>query len=491
MRSYFVLWMLIAFSSCVAGRKAYNPDKKFSPAQLQRDFDLYRKVLEERHPSLYWYTSKVAMDSIFEVARRQLADSMTETAFRKVLMVTTAAIQCGHTSVKASKKGLKYFDTLQTKPQFPVSLKIWSDTAVLTKNTFQSEKKLSRGDRVEAVNGISMLHLLDTFYHYIPADGGNQVAKNQWLSSGNRFGLLFNTVYGTQKEFTIQYTDTSGVTNRTLLTPVVIKKDSMAQHKKKPQPKPEKKSKAARLMEMRSLRIDSTGTTAVMELNSFAKGLRLTSFFRNSFRELRKKEVTHLIIDLRLNGGGRVVSSTLLTKYLAEKNFKLADSLYARTRTSRYSRYIKGDFWMKLIVKLNTRKKAPEQYHYVFFEKHYFKPKRKHHFGGQVYILSGGLTYSASTLVMQVLRPQPNITLVGEPSGGAAYGNTAWLIPDVTLPQTKVRFRLPLFRLVIDKSQPKDGQGVLPEIWATPSAQAIKNGEDYKMQRVRRILSEN
>ena len=42
--------------------------------------------------------------------------------------------------------------------------------------------------------------------------------------------------------------------------------------------------------------------------------------------------------------------------------------------------------------------------------------------------------------------------MVGEETGGGAYGNSAWLIPDATLPETGVRFRLPLFRLVIDKT---------------------------------------
>ena len=37
---------------------------------------------------------------------------------------------------------------------------------------------------------------------------------------------------------------------------------------------------------------------------------------------------------------------------------------------------------------------------------------------------------------------QDNVTVVGEETGGGAYGNSAWLIPEVTLPETKVRFRI-------------------------------------------------
>ena len=67
------------------------------------------------------------------------------------------------------------------------------------------------------------------------------------------------------------------------------------------------------------------------------------------------------------------------------------------------------------------------------------------------------------------LREQENVIIVGEETGGGAYGNSAWLIPDATLPETGVRFRLPLFRLVIDKNAQKNGKGVQPEVESLPS----------------------
>ena len=82
---------------------------------------------------------------------------------------------------------------------------------------------------------------------------------------------------------------------------------------------------------------------------------------------------------------------------------------------------------------------------------------------------------------------QNKVIVVGEETGGGAYGNTAWLIPDVTLPNTKVRFRLPLFRLVIDKNAQK-GRGVIPEIEADPSVNAIRKNEDYKMSKVLEMI---
>jgi C-terminal processing protease CtpA/Prc len=138
-----------------------------------------------------------------------------------------------------------------------------------------------------------------------------------------------------------------------------------------------------------------------------------------------------------------------------------------------------------------TRKKKDGHFHFQYFERKKFKPKRKNHFDGTVYILTGGNTFSASTLFAQKVKPQNNVVIVGEETGGGAYGNNAWLIPDVTLPITKVRFRLPLFRLVIDADIPKNGRGIMPEVEALPSVKDIRHNVDYKMEKVIELIKKN
>ncbi|HEX7844961.1 MAG TPA: peptidase S41, partial [Chitinophagaceae bacterium] len=87
-------------TGCSASKSSFSPNKKYSPEQLQKDYSLYQDILEEYHPSLYWYTSKDSMDHFFKVGREQLNDSLTEPEFRKVLNYVTAKINCGHTSVR-------------------------------------------------------------------------------------------------------------------------------------------------------------------------------------------------------------------------------------------------------------------------------------------------------------------------------------------------------------------------------------------------------
>ncbi len=78
--------------------------------------------------------------------------------------------------------------------------------------------------------------------------------------------------------------------------------------------------------------------------------------------------------------------------------------------------------------------------------------------------------------------------IVGEETGGGAYGNSAWMIPDVTLPNSGVRFRLPRFRLVMNKDLVKEGRGIMPDIEAAPTVETIRQGIDPKVDTVRKII---
>src|SRR4051812_18362229 len=116
----------VLFLASCASEKEFRPGRRYSPAQLQRDYQIFRGTLEAWHPSLYWYTSKDSMDRFFDLGYAGLTDSMTEPQFRKVLSYVIAQVDCGHTSVKYSKAYSHYLDTAKLR-QFPLIIKFWPD----------------------------------------------------------------------------------------------------------------------------------------------------------------------------------------------------------------------------------------------------------------------------------------------------------------------------------------------------------------------------
>ncbi|RYF89398.1 MAG: peptidase S41, partial [Chitinophagaceae bacterium] len=169
-------------------------------------------------------------------------------------------------------------------------------------------------------------------------------------------------------------------------------------------------------------------------------------------------------------------------------DFKIADSLYAVKRSSKYSKYIEMQSMYWFMMQFITHKKRDGKYHFGYLERHVFKPKKKHHFNGEIYLLTGGNSFSATALFAKKLQGQSNVTIVGEETGGGAYGNSAWMLPDVTLPVTGVRFSLPKFRLVMDQEAVAGGRGVMPDVEVPPTVESIRRGVDPKVEAIRDII---
>jgi len=491
----YLLIILILLESCGASRSSVSATKKYSKEQLLHDYDVFQSALEETHPGLYWYTSKDSMNAYFDWGRKQIIDSATEPDFRKTLTYVIAQVNCGHTTVRSSKKFSRATDTIRPKV-FPLSLKVWGsrtnedgDTAVITTNLFRRDSVLRRGVRIHSVNGKTIEELIDTMGRYISSDGFNKTHKYQTISNTGTFGRMYTTLYGLNNKYTVEYFDANGIIKKTEIPIYDPSKDTALRRAISAlRPLSKKGQRRSRLETTRVLKVDTANRTAFMELHSFGRDYKLRSFFRKSFKNLRKMGISHLIIDVRSNGGGSVTNSTLLSKYIAKQSFKIADSLYATDKSSHYGKYIQNNFWNKLFISFLTKKNKKGEYHFGYYERHHFEPKQKNHFDGEVYILTGGNSFSATILFAETVKDQENVTVVGEETGGGAYGNTAWLIPDFTLPVTGVRFRLPLFRLVINNKNPKDGRGLLPEVESAPTQKTVAAASDFKLDKTLELI---
>jgi hypothetical protein len=485
---FILVFCCLSFGLSVMAQKKLADAPKIAPALLIKDLHTLQKVIVQNHPSMYWYTPKDSMDYFFSAALASVKDSMSVWEFRTVVASYLANIKCGHTSVLFSPKLTKLYAAYKY-PQFPLQLKVWKDSAVVIGNVYTKDSILKRGTIVTAINQLPIKPIMDSLYSIISTDGNSINFKSQVLT--NNFSGWYKARFGNADSlYQISYIDSAGndrTTSIAAYVPPKPKKDSLSKSTavnsktKTPKPAPIKKW---------TLLVDSTANTAFMNLSSFSgKGFR--RFIRRSFRTIHSRGVKNLVIDLRSNGGGEIKNSTLLTRYISDHSFKIADSVVAKNRGIRkipISSYL--DIMGYTLAKVMISKKASGGgFHINRYEKHYHAPITKNHFDGSVYILQGGYTFSASTLFTSPLIKQKNVTIVGEETGGGYYGNSAILIPSIKLPHSKLLFRLPLYRMVMDKTRPKGG-GVIPDVLVEPSSYAIKLGIDNKLEAVKKMIQQ-
>lgn len=477
--SAFILPFLV---SCSVS-KNYNPNTKYPREVLQEDFTLLRNILEAKHPSLYWYTSKDSMDQYFERGYQAITDSMTELQFGwHILAPLTTAIRCGHTGFGMSKGWNKFIKNKRI-PSFPYHVKVWNDTMMVMGSLNRKDTVIKRGDFITSINGIKNADLIPTMFNYMVADGYAENVNYNRLSGS--FPYFHRNIFGLYQHYFVQYRDSSG-NEKSALIPFFapaqdsLKKDKSGQIKKRKIPRYEK------LKNLRSLEMDSS--YALMTINHFTQ-LNVGGFIRRSFRKMRKNNTKNLIIDLRANSGGKIDKSVLLTKYLINSPFKVADSAYSKSKNfSPYNRYISKSCESNLGLMMATKKKSDKKYHFGFWERHFFKPKMKNHFNGNVYVLVNGLTFSASTLFANAVEGQENVHIVGEETGGGWYGNSGILIQSITLPNTKLRVRLPFFRLVQYRHINQKGTGIIPDVYIGPNWRDILKGTDTKLEAVKKMI---
>ena len=491
-KNFFPFILIGLLASCAAS-KNYNPDKKYPRQQLQQDYTLLRNILEQKHPSLYWYTPKDSMNFYFDSLYNNITDSMTELQFGwRILAPLTQKIHCGHTTFGMSKDWGNYIRN-KTIPSFPLFVKAWGDTIVVTANLHRKDSLIKPGTLITSVNNIRNHELIQQMFQYLPADG---YADNvNYIRISSNFPYFHRNIFGIYKNYRVGYIDSTG-NEKSILMPMWMPAKDTTKKKREEHVKkiPRWQIKKERRENARSMVIDSSINTAIITLNTFANGggRRLRSFIKKSFKEIRQQEIKNLIIDLRSNGGGEINMSSLFAKYVRNKPFRMTDTAFAISKSlSPYTKYIRQGFLTNMgLFLLTKKKKVDDNYHFGFYERKMYQPKTNNHFDGKVYVLINGPTFSASTLFCNLVKGQENVTLVGEDAGGGWHGNNGIMIPDIILPITKLRVRLPLFRLVQYDHVIKDGRGVPPDIYIPPIAEAVKQGLDRKMMIVKEMIKE-
>jgi hypothetical protein len=491
-RIQIFVWLVGALmAGCVNAKyAAYSPESTYPAEVLLKDFRLMRHILEADHPSLNWYTSADSIRYYFDDAEASIKGPMTEGAFRNLVAATLAHIRCGHTGVRSSRKN-DWYEATHPAPQFPFQVKILPKTndpeLALVFSPYVKDTTFKPGDVLTEINGHPAAALIDSMRSFLSVDGVSYNFAYQRISAD--FPQWYQNIYGKDSVYAVGVQRPGVLPFVSTVKAYDLQKDTSLAEALKiwEMGAPYRFSKNEELERMRYLRIDSSGKLAVLTIRSFADGVK-KNFIRRSFRILRKEKVPNLVIDLRMNTGGVISTAVCLARYLKPDNFIFTDSVYTLTRHISYKHYLDNSFLYQLGMTFLTHKEADGRYHFRYFDRTTYHPYKKSHYHGNVYILTGGFTFSAASIFTANMKRTPGVTIVGEETGGGFYGNDGVFITEATLPGTGLRVSLPLFRMIINHLSPKDGHGVKPDVEVIPTTADIREAVDPKMRKVLEMI---
>ncbi len=215
------------------------------------------------------------MNYYFDKGEKLLNDSLTETGFRTVLSYVISKIKCGHTSVRPSKS----YARRGTGRYFPLVIKTWPDTSVITLNFNRRDSNVVRGSLLTAINDVPMQVILDSMFEHLSGDGHNLTHKYQTLSNRGVFGSTYAALYGARQKYKVNYIDTLGRPKMDSVSLYTVSPDT-SRRLRPPFPQPSKKERRRQLLlANRSLHFDTALSLAVMDVSTFTKGFNLPAFF--------------------------------------------------------------------------------------------------------------------------------------------------------------------------------------------------------------------
>lgn len=100
------------------------------------------------------------------------------------------------------------------------------------------------------------------------------------------------------------------------------------------------------------------------------------------------------------------------------------------------------------------------------------------HFGGKVIVLMDGGSFSTTCEFLSNLHDKKRGIFVGEEAGGGYYGNTSGPSVPITLPNAKVRVRIPLRTYCLAFTDGQPNRSILPDYEVTPTIGDLLSKKD-------------
>lgn len=457
-------------------------DRVLSKQEMQEDLRYMRHVMEAVHPGLYRYTPKPVMDQRLDSFYTQLTGDLPYYDYYRLLSALVAGVRCAHTAITPGPDWGSHFT--KNTPMFPFTVHGIHDKLYVTLNLTR-DTTIKPGYEILTINGQPIKEIVQFIFNHSWSDGYNTTNKQQRLNSGS-FGMLYYTLIARPDSFVVTCKDLSG-NERKAKYPALTFQASMANLRQNPVNKEIIRLYVDRKRKDLDLDIKKDINTAVLNVRTFGGKAAgdIGSFLPKAMKELQKKKIGHLVIDLRSNPGGWDSAGVILFTYLINKPSRYYIRQHTITDTSQYlslsdlsPEEIKnaaneliaekdGTFSLKAAAAAGLSLQQPKPNHYT----------------GKVYFLMNGASASTTSELLAAAHANQLGTFIGEEAGGSYEGGNGGSFIGLVLPHSKIKISIPLVYYDNMTRPPfEKGRGLMPDHDVPDNLDNILKGIDTQKQ---------
>lgn len=512
MKKYVLPVLLLILAGCAStDKKIKHINTPLSVAEMQQDLVFVKKRLFTMHPDADLYIDKDALNKKFDSVYNSLNTPLKPNEFHLKIAPIIAAVKQGHMringltlpSTKAEIK--KYKDT--RGPLSQLNYRYFNDTLFVSHN-HHLKNGVRPGSAVLKFNNKTPKELFEHYKLTYASDGYNQTYLPKGFTSRfypemlAMFGMQdsipltllcegsVNEVvlrrYSTKKE-TAQETSKDSLSKQ-IKTPIEQKKTKTVAHKI---PKDSLTIIAKKEKELRKQKrilgyVDGNfnrtlsfpnpkdSTYAVLRIRSFSSG-KFKKSYDSLFSTIQEKNIQHLVLDLRGNTGGLIADIDYLYRYLKKVEEPLISSSKINSKWKMPFYAVKGKsvahytflspIYALALPYLYTRTftGANDQSEFRVAGLKATAPKAKA-YTNKLDVLIDGATFSASSIISSNLQGSHRAKVYGEESGGTYNGTVAGIMPVLTLPNSKLKWRIGLMHIIPYHHKEVFGYGVMPDV---------------------------
>lgn len=415
---------LLAISMLTLGAEATTLEHyqaMLQPSEAKQDIEQWLTFIDKTHPDLS-YTVKDINGFYQQVNdfKNSITKPLSVRDFWLKMMTFNSLMSDGHASITPTARNMLVKDYLNSGGTlFPFNVKFDNERLVI-KNKLNGSTTSLAGSYITKINGLPIAEVLSPLLERTHGDSN----EHRKVILETRFAAYYWMMFGEQKQFTLDVTQ--GDIN---IANIAVDATSEI-------------SARNNSFESNFQFSQIKKNTGLLTINTFLwleDEARVFEFFESTFKQIKESNLTHLIIDIRRNGGGDDhFWKQGIVKYIANKPWKSGSNYKAKVIAGRVGKnQQEGDV---LEGEISTIEQVDAD-----------NPLR---FTGKVSVLVSPFTYSSSILFTNTIQDHGFGTLVGDKAGGKS-GQTGG-IQRITLANSNLTSVIPRFWL----ARPKGGDNL-------------------------------